>query len=86
MLNELEIEKETKAKSSRFFAQKTENEIKVIDEKLEKLMNAYLENALNLAEYREAKNKLVNQKQLLKDRLTALSKKAIIGSNSPPNS
>ena len=76
MLNELEIEKETKAQSSRFFAQKTENEIKTIDEKLEKLMNAYLENALNLAEYREAKNKLVNQKQLLKDKLTAFEQKS----------
>src|SRR3990167_9017146 len=39
-------------------------------------MNAYLENALNLAEYREAKNKLVNQKQLLKDRLTAFEQKS----------
>ena len=39
-------------------------------------MNAYLENALNLAEYREAKNKLVNQKQLLKDKLTAFEQKS----------
>ena len=76
MINELKTEKETKAQSSRFFAQKTENEIKVIDEKLEKLMNAYLESALNLAEYREAKNKLVNQKQLLKDKLTAFEQKS----------
>jgi len=76
MLKELEIEKETKAQSSRFFAQKIQNEIKAIDEKLEKLMNAYLENALNLAEYREAKNKLVDQKQLLKDKLTAFEQKS----------
>ena len=76
MLNELETEKETKAQSSRFFAQKTESEIKMIDEKLKKLMNAYLENALNLAEYREAKNKLANQKQLLKDKLTAFEQKS----------
>ncbi len=76
MLNELEIEKETKAQSSRFFAQNVEGEIQVIDEKLEKLMNAYLESALNLAEYREAKNKLVNQKQLLKDKLTAFEQKS----------
>ena len=39
-------------------------------------MNAYLENALSLTEYREAKNKLVNQKQLLKDKLTALEQKS----------
>ena len=32
----------------------------------------YLESALNLAEYREAKNKLVNQKQVLKDKINAL--------------
>ena len=55
MLNELEKEKDETAQSSRFFAQKIENEIKEVDEKLEKLMNAYLESALNLAEYREAK-------------------------------
>jgi len=76
MINELKTEKETKAQTSRFFAQKVENEIQVIDEKLEKLMNAYLENALNLVEYREAKNKLVNQKQLLKDKLTAFEQKS----------
>ena len=76
MINELEKDKNEKAQSSCFFAQKTENEIKAIDEKLEKLMNAYLENALNLAEYREAKNKVVNQKQLLKDKLTTFERKS----------
>ena len=76
MLNELENKKNEAVQSSRFFAQKFRNEIKVIDEKLEKLMNAYLENALNLAEYREAKNKLVNQKQLLKDKLTTFEQKS----------
>ncbi len=39
-------------------------------------MNAYLENALNLVEYREAKNTLVNQKQLLKDKLNAFEQKS----------
>ena len=76
MIKELQKEKEQKAQSSRFFAQKTENEIKKIDEKLEKLMTAYLENALSLEEYREAKNKLVNQKQLLKDKLMAFEQKS----------
>ena len=76
MLNELENEKNEKAQSSRFFAQKIQDEIEVVDEKLEKLMNAYLENALSLAEYREVKNKLVNQKQFLKDKLTAFEQKS----------
>jgi len=76
MLKELEKEQKEKAQSSRFFAQKIQDEIKMIDEKLDKLMNAYLENALSLEEYREAKNKLVNQKQLLKDKLTAFEQKS----------
>ncbi len=76
MLAELEKEQKEKAQASLFFAQKIESEIMAIDEKLEKLMNAYLENALSLEEYREAKNKLVNQKQLLKDKLTAFEQKS----------
>ncbi len=76
MIKELEKEKEQKAQSSRFFAQKIENEIKEIDQKLDKLMDAYLENALALEEYRQVKNKLVNQKQLLKDKLTAFEQKS----------
>ena len=44
--------------------------------KIEKLMNAYLENALSLEEYRDAKNKLVNQNQLLKEKLSAFEQKA----------
>jgi hypothetical protein len=75
MLAELAKEQKEETISSRSFAQGTENEIKAIDEKLEKLMNAYLESALNLAEYREAKNKLVDQKQLLKDKLAAFEQK-----------
>ncbi|PIY73942.1 MAG: hypothetical protein COY85_04595, partial [Candidatus Portnoybacteria bacterium CG_4_10_14_0_8_um_filter_40_50] len=76
MLAELEKEQKQKVQSSRFFAQKINSEILEIDEKLEKLMNAYLESALSLDEYREAKNKLVNQKQLLKDKLNAFEQKS----------
>jgi dihydroorotase len=57
--------KRTKNSIIPLFAQKIENEIKAIDEKLEKLMNVYLENDLSLEEYQETKNRLVNQKQLL---------------------
>ena len=76
MLNELENDKNDSAQSSIFFAQKTANEIKTVDDKLEKLMNAYLESALNLVEYREAKNMVINQKQLLKDKLAAFEQKS----------
>ena len=39
-------------------------------------MNAYLENALSLEEYREAKSALVGSKQLLKEKLLAFEKKS----------
>ena len=39
-------------------------------------MNAYLENALSLDEYRESKNKLINQKQVLKDKSNAFEQKS----------
>ena len=73
---ELEKEKMETAQSSELFAQKIKFEIVSVDEKLDKLMTAYLENALSLAEYQTAKNKLVNQKQSLKDKLTAFEQKA----------
>ncbi len=76
LIGELAKEKEQTAQTESFFAQKLKDEIQTIDEKLEKLMNAYLESALNLTEYREVKNQLVNQKQLLKDKLLAFEQKS----------
>ncbi len=76
MISELEKEKQAKAQSSVFFAQNTQEELSKLNEKLEKLMNAYLENALSLDEYRESKNKLINQKQVLKDKLNAFEQKS----------
>ncbi len=76
MLKEIEKERKAKAQSSSFFAQKIKQEIAKIDEKLEKLMNAYLESVLNIKEYQEAKNKLINQKQVLKDKLNAFEQKS----------
>jgi len=64
------------AQSSTLFADKTKAEISLLDSKIEKLMNAYLENALSLDEYRDMKNKLVNEKQLLKEKLSAFEQKA----------
>ena len=76
MLAENEKDKLVEAQSSAIFADKTKAEISLLDSKIEKLMNAYLENALSLEEYREAKSALVNQKQLLKEKLLAFEQKA----------
>ncbi len=66
----------SESQSSTLFADKTKADISLLDYKIEKLMNAYLENALSLEEYRDMKNKLVNEKQLLKEKLSAFEQKA----------
>jgi site-specific DNA recombinase len=66
----------SEAQSSTLFADNTKADISLLDSKIEKLMNAYLENALSLDEYRDMKNKLVNEKQLLKEKLSAFEQKA----------
>ena len=76
MLAEIEKERKATAQLSRSFAQKHGAELSKLDEKLEKLMTAYLESVLNIREYQEAKNKLINQKQVLKDKLSAFEQKS----------
>jgi len=66
----------SEAQSSTLFADNTKADISLLDSKIEKLMNAYLENALSLDEYRDMKNKLVSEKQLLKEKLSAFEQKA----------
>ena len=76
MIVELEKEKSKNIQSSNFFAQNIKEEIKMIDEKLERLMAGYLENAILLEEYQRNKNKLVGEKQVLKDRLSCFEQKS----------
>src|SRR3989339_281594 len=76
MIAENVKDKLVEAQSSTLFADSTKADISLLDSKIEKLMNAYLENALSLEEYRDMKNKLVNEKQLLKEKLSAFEQKA----------
>jgi site-specific DNA recombinase len=76
MIEENRKDQSSENQSSEIFSQKTKNEISLLDSKVEKLMNLYLENVLSLEEYRDSKNKLVNQKQLLKEKLSAFEKKS----------
>ena len=76
MIKEIQKEKMKSCQSSDFFVQKLEKELSKLDEKLEKLMNAYLESVLNITEYQKAKNVLINQKQVLKDKLNAFEQKS----------
>jgi site-specific DNA recombinase len=76
MIEENRKDQSSETQSSEIFSQKTKDEISLLDSKVEKLMNLYLENVLSLEEYRDSKNKLVNQKQLLKEKLSAFEKKS----------
>ena len=76
MITELKKERIQSSQSSDFFVQKLQKELSKLDEKLEKLMNAYLESVLNITEYQKAKNVLINQKQVLKDKLNAFELKS----------
>jgi len=76
MIEENAKDQSSEIQSSTLFADKTKADIYLLDSKIEKLMNAYLESVLSLEEYREMKNKLVNEKQLLKEKLSAFEQKA----------
>ena len=76
MIEENRKDQSSETQSSEIFSQKTKDEISLLDSKVEKLINLYLENVLSLEEYRDSKNKLVNQKQLLKEKLSAFEKKS----------
>ena len=76
MIEENRKDQSSEVQSSEIFSQKTKDEISLLDSKIEKLMTAYLENALSLEEYRDAKSALVGSKQLLKEKLSAFEKKS----------
>src|SRR3989337_1792554 len=76
MIAENAEDRQSETQSSEIFSQKTKAEISLLDSKIEKLMTAYLENALSLEEYRDAKSALVGSKQLLKEKLSAFEKKS----------
>src|SRR3990167_3868518 len=76
MIAENEKDRQSENQSSEIFSQKTKDEISLLDSKIEKLMTAYLESALSLEEYRDAKSALVGSKQLLKEKLSAFEKKS----------
>jgi len=76
MIEENRKDQSTEIQSSEIFSQSTKDEISLLDSKIEKLMTAYLENALSLEEYRDAKSAFVGSKQLLKEKLLSFEKKS----------
>ncbi len=76
MIEENRKDQSSEIQSSTLFADNLRAEISLLDSKIEKLMTAYLESALSLEEYRDAKSTLVASKQLLKEKLSAFEQKA----------
>ena len=76
MIEENKKDQSSEIQSSTLFVDSAKADISLLDSKIEKLMNAYLESALSLEEYRDAKSTLVASKQLLKEKLSAFEQKA----------
>src|SRR3989338_3294140 len=76
MIEENKKYQSSEIQSSTLFVDSTKADISLLDSKIEKLMTAYLESALSLEEYRDAKSALVASKQLLKEKLSAFEQKA----------
>src|SRR3989339_168763 len=76
MIEENKKDQSSEIQSSTLFVDSAKADISLLDSKIEKLMTAYLESALSLEEYRDAKSALVASKQLLKEKLLAFEQKA----------
>ena len=74
LIAEVEKEKSEDDDSSKNQIQKVSDNSTAVDAKLDKLMTAYLENALTLEEYQTTKNKLISEKQVLKDKLASFGR------------
>jgi hypothetical protein len=74
LIAEVEKERIEDDDSSKNQIQKVNDDAVAVDAKLDKLMTAYLENALTLEEYQTTKNKLISEKQVLKDKLASFGR------------
>jgi len=69
ILAKLDEEEKEISQNSRSFAQNVEKEILEIENKLARILDMQLENIISLSEYKEKKEKLLNQKTDLKQKL-----------------
>jgi len=61
--------------SSGIFAQNLKDKVKIVNTKIDRLTDAYLEEAFELSEYHEKKNKLVEQKKDTEEKLNDFGRK-----------
>ncbi len=75
ILKKLNEEEKEISQNSRSFAQNVEKEIAEIENKVSRLIDMQLENTITLDEYKEKKEKLLNQKADLKQKLSDFGRK-----------
>ena len=75
MLAKLEEDREQEVQDGTFFAQNLKSEISVSVEKLEKLLDAHLDGIISKEEYASKKQKLLNRKIEISERLVDFEKK-----------
>jgi len=77
MLAELEKARVQEAQDGILFAQKLKSEIAELDEKLEKLLDAHLDGVVSKEEYTSKKQKLLNRKIEISEKLSDFEKKGL---------
>ena len=75
ILTKLDAEEKEASQNSKSFAQNVEKEIMEIENKVSRLLDMQLENTISLSEYKEKKEKLLNQKTDLKQKLLNFGRK-----------
>ncbi len=75
ILAKLDAEEKEASQSSKSFAQNVGKEIAEIENKVSRLLDMQLENTISLSEYKEKKEKLLNQKTALKQKLADFGRK-----------
>jgi hypothetical protein len=74
MLNEAHALATTDAQAVRERTEAIQGNLNAVTERLDRLMTAYIEKVLSLQEYREAKNRLVEEKRQLDELITAMER------------
>ena len=74
MLHEADALETTEVDAAKEKMQAIRDSIRSVADQLNRLMDAYVQGVLNLAEYREAKNKLMDEKRQLEEQLTAIER------------
>ena len=77
MKNRLNEDKKDSAQSVSAFVQQTRDQISVINSKLQRLLDGYLDQLIDQDSYKTEKNKLVSQKKSLEENLITLERTQI---------